>query len=449
MPRFSPRRKRLRPGTTTRRLRPGHLWEETSCSYLAQAELLPLRPTCPRKTSTSRHPTRRIARNTSRKRHRPHCPTTPGHLPSTQRARRRPRVSRLRQRHRVTLRQLTTLPLTPAQQFPNEPRPTKATTTTRRATAPPRRPVVTDLRTQLTPLRFLIYPKRRLRPFRNTIRRCPAPRRTVPLHPMPPHTIHPLTRRHPIAAASTAPSRMGPAQQSRPTLHLVARPRPTPPIRRFLSDRTTPQTIRRPRITTEHLGPTPRPPDSHPRRHQLRQHCSDTPRMRHYQDRRFVPPEASHLGVPTEPLKKMTSRKNAALKIQSYKTSKQSFPDDDRDRPQSTAFTCLMMTFAIFEVPMPRRLRPMVLTLPVQVVVRGTMLGIRLASGKKAIRRERRVSGQCSKQRWTIKGSAGTHTPNPTSCLCLRWITWTTMTAAAVISVVWTWACLAEVTLEI
>lgn len=440
MPRSSPRRKRLRPG---------HPWGETSCSYQAQAELLPLRPTCPRKTSTSRHPTRRIAHNTTRKRLPPRYPTTPALLLSTQRARRPPRVSRLRQRHRVTHRQLTTLPLTPAQQFPNEPRPTKATTTTRRATVLPKRPVVTDLRTQLTPLRFLTYPKRRLRPFRNTIRRCPAPRRTVPLHPTPPPTIHPFTRRHPTAVASIVPFRMGPAQQSRPTLPLVALPRPTPPIRRFLSDRTTPQTMRRPRITIEHLGPTPRPPDSHPRRHQLRQHCSDTLRMRHCQVRRFVPPEASHLGVPTAPLEKMTFRKNAALKIQSYKISKQNFPDADRGRPRSTAVTCLVMTSAILEVLMPRRLRLMVLTLSVLVVVCGTMLGTRLVSGKKATRREQRVSGQCSKQRWTIKGSAETRIPNPTSCLCPRRLTWTTMTAAAVISVVWTWACLVEATLGI
>lgn len=264
---------------------------------------------------------------------------------------------------------------------------------------------------------------------------------------MPPPTIHPFTRRHPTAAASTAPFRMEPAQQSRPTLPLVAPPLPTPPTRRFRSDQTTPQTIRRPRSTTEHLGPTPKPPDSHPRRHRLRQHCSDIPRMRHYQDRRSAPPEKGLPGVLTGSLEKMTFQRNAALKKQSCRISRQSFPDGDHGQPRSTAFSCLMMTFGIFEVPMPRHLRLMVLGLPALVVVLDTMLGIHLASGKKATRRERRESGQCSKRRWTIKGSVGTHIQDPMLCLCPRWTTWMTMTAAAVTSAAWTWACLAEVTL--
>lgn len=445
MPRSSPRRKRHRPATTTRRLCPELLRGETSCFCQAQAALLKQSLTYPRKTSTSR----RIALSTSPKRHPPRCPTTPGHLLSTQRARRLPRVNRLRQRHRVTLRRLTTLPPTPAQQFPNEPRRTKATTTTRRTTVLHSQPVVTGLRTRLTPLRFLTYPKRQLRPFHNTIRHCLAPHRTVPLHPKLPPTIHPFTRRHPTAVASTAPFRMGPAQQSRPTLPLVALPRHTPPTRRFRSGRTTPQTIRRCRTTTEHLGPTPRPPDFHPRRHRLRQCCSDTPRMRHYQGRRFVPPEKSVPGVPTALLEKMTSQKNAALRKRSCKISRQNFPDGDHGRPPLTASSCPMMTFAILGGPMPRHLQPMVLGFLALAAALATMLDTRPVSGRKAIQRERRVSGQCSKRRWTIEDSAGTRIQNLMSCLCPRWITWMTMTAAVVILAAWTWACLAEVTLAI
>ena len=44
-------------------------------------------------------------------------------------------------------------------------------------------------------------------------------------------------------------------------------------------------------------GRFPKPSEFHPRRHRLRQHCSDIPRMRHYQDRRSAPPEKGLPGV--------------------------------------------------------------------------------------------------------------------------------------------------------